>query len=203
MSPVLVRLREATISHLESVIRLRESELAEAAGLIQQREAVIRELEQHLTDDDAVDPKWPTLPLNEKIVACLATIDGWCTPAKAQWLARFISERRASHVLEIGVFGGKSLIPMALAAQSIGPAVVVGVEPWRADVAVAEPTNEANDDWWTKVDFAAREVALFRQCGEIRRAADDPHPGDGFRFRAGAVRAQRRNVRSRPCRRRA
>src|SRR5579863_4686167 len=131
----LLRLREATIAHLESLIRVREAEIAAAAELLRHREAVIRGLEERKVAVVA-DPGagWRSLPLSDRINDCLGGIDGWCTPAKAQWLARFIVDRRASHILEIGVFGGKSLIPMALAAQSVSESQVVGVEPWRADV---------------------------------------------------------------------
>jgi len=58
-----------------------------------------------------------------------------------------------SAIVEIGIFGGKSLIPMALAVQSRGGGSVIGVEPWAADVAIAEPTKEVNDAWWASVDF--------------------------------------------------
>ena len=50
---------------------------------------------------------------------------------------------------------------MALAASSCGAATVVGVEPWSAAVAVSEATNEANDDWWANLDFAAVKTRFF------------------------------------------
>ena len=60
------------------------------------------------------------------------------------------------------MFGGKSLIPMALAVQANGGGGrVVGVEPWSAAVAVAEATNETNDAWWSSVDFAAIKTRFF------------------------------------------
>jgi predicted O-methyltransferase YrrM len=165
----LLRLREATIAHLESTVKMREAEIEAATELLRHREAAIGELQQRLgAVVGEASPGWSGLPLSDRIAGCLEAIDGWCTPAKAQWLARFIVERRAARVLEIGVFGGRSLIPMALAAQSLGEAgEVTGVEPWRAAVAVAEPTNAENDAWWSSVDFAAVKSRFFANAARL------------------------------------
>ena len=109
-------------------------------------------------------PEWRALPLEEKVSRCLETIDGWCSPKKAAWLARLIVSRRLTNVLEIGIFGGKSLIPIALAVQSVGGGTVIGVEPWSGDVATKEPMNETNDTWWASLDFAGLKQRFFANC---------------------------------------
>ena len=77
-------------------------------------------------------------------------------------LAHSVDRVAASRkVLEVGIFGGKSLIPIALAVQSAGGGTVIGVEPWSADVAISEPTDENNDAWWASVDFAQVKERFF------------------------------------------
>jgi predicted O-methyltransferase YrrM len=161
----LLRLREATIVHLEDVVRLRESEILSACSIVRLREERISSLESLLAEPAAhAAPEWRALPLDEKVSRCLETIDGWCSPKKAAWLARLIVSRQVANVLEIGIFGGKSLIPMALAVQSGGGGTVIGVEPWSPDIAISEPTNEANDAWWASIDFALIKERFFANC---------------------------------------
>lgn len=162
----LLRLRETTIVHLEDLVRLRESEVESACSIVRLREDRIRALESLLTQPaaHAAPPEWAALPLDDKVSRCLETIDGWCSPNKAAWLARLIASRQVANVLEVGIFGGKSLIPMALAVQSVGKGTVIGVEPWSADVAISEPTNETNDAWWANVNFALIKERFFANC---------------------------------------
>ena len=103
-------------------------------------------------------------PLAEEIDEALREAHGWCTPRKAHWLAQTIIERRARAVIEIGVFGGRSLIPMALAVKHLGGGTVVGVEPWAREIALAEATDAQNDAWWSTVDFAAVKEGFFRSA---------------------------------------
>jgi predicted O-methyltransferase YrrM len=162
----LLRLREATIGHLEDLVRLRESEIESACSIVRLREERITTLESLFAQPaaHAAAPEWPALPLDEKVSRCLETADGWCSPNKAAWLTRLIVSRQVAKVLEIGIFGGKSLIPMALALQSAGGGTVIGVEPWSADVAISEPTNESNDAWWANVNFALIKERFFANC---------------------------------------
>lgn len=151
------------VHEMEAVVRYREDEIHSAARIIGAREERIVALEKSLATQASCDPDeaWRSMTLTDKVVGCLDTIDGWCSPAKARWLTDMIVARRAVSIVEIGVYGGKSLIPMALAARSCGAAAVIGVEPWSAAVAISEPTNEANDEWWAKLDFAAVKTRFF------------------------------------------
>ena len=142
---------------------MREREIESACSIVRLREERISTLESLFADPAAhgAGPEWRALPLEEKVSRCLETIDGWCSPKKAAWLARLIVSRQVKNVLEVGIFGGKSLIPIALAVQSAGGGTVIGVEPWSADVAISEPTDETNDTWWASVDFARIKERFF------------------------------------------
>lgn len=54
--------------------------------------------------------------------------------------------------VEIGVFGGSSFIPLALAHQHIGFGLAIGIDPWSRDEAMRGETAE-NSDWASKQDY--------------------------------------------------
>lgn len=146
----LVREREALIRERETTVRERESiieglrarsDVVPSAGL--SRDSPVTKFGARKLD----------VPPTEIIRHILPHLEGWCSVRKALWLAELITTHHCRVILEIGVYGGRSLIPMALAARSNGPAVVYGIEPWSNEVAVAQPTSPENDDWWRKVDL--------------------------------------------------
>ncbi|MFK4808582.1 hypothetical protein ACI3KW_00070 [Devosia sp. ZW T5_3] len=62
--------------------------------------------------------------------------------------------------VEIGVFGGRSLIPPAAALQQSSEAIY-GNETWRTDIATEPATNQVNDDWWKKVDLNGSSLGFY------------------------------------------
>jgi FkbM family methyltransferase len=101
--------------------------------------------------------------LDARIIAALPAIEGWCTARKAVWLAGLIARDRCSQVLEIGIYGGRSLIPMALAVQEHAPeGKVYGVEAWSSDVAMETATHADSDAWWRNVELAAVKTQFLR-----------------------------------------
>jgi predicted O-methyltransferase YrrM len=87
------------------------------------------------------------------IVRALAVIHhGWCTKEKAFDLTRTIIDSGAQTIVEIGVFGGRSLIPMAIACQYQGFGKVIGIDPWDARASSEWQTHPADVDWWSKLD---------------------------------------------------
>jgi FkbM family methyltransferase len=101
--------------------------------------------------------------LNARIIAALRAIEGWCTPRKAVWLAGLIAENRCSRVLEVGIYGGRSLIPMALAVREHAPdGRVYGVESWSSDAAEETATDAVGDVWWRNVELEAVKARFLR-----------------------------------------
>jgi len=108
-----------------------------------------------------------TINLFKGISEILPTLPGWCDENKAMTLASLVVAFRPEVIVAIGVFGGKSLIPMALACQSVNRGIVIGIDPWSNDVAVREQTTAEDREWWRTVDlekirkeFMAKIVAL-------------------------------------------
>lgn len=82
-------------------------------------------------------------------------LEGWCTEEKAWRLVDLVRERSPKVIVESGVFGGKSLIPLALAAREVG-SIAYGIDPWRKDAALeGNEADDAHNDWWSKLDMPA------------------------------------------------
>ncbi|MBI2809024.1 MAG: hypothetical protein HYX68_28910 [Planctomycetes bacterium] len=60
------------------------------------------------------------MTLFEEIEVAIWPLEGWCTPEKAQMLAALIIDALPALCVEIGVHGGKSLIPQAMALRQTG-----------------------------------------------------------------------------------
>lgn len=78
-------------------------------------------------------------------------ITGWCSVQKALELATAVIALRPKIVLETGVWGGRSLLPMALACEAVGSGVVIGIDPWSPQ-ASTEGYDGANSKWWGEQD---------------------------------------------------
>jgi hypothetical protein len=81
---------------------------------------------------------------------------GWCTADKARVIMNLVREvcspRENPICVEIGVYGGKSLYPFALALKSIGRGMVYGIDPWDNREATAGYEGE-HRDFWGSVDM--------------------------------------------------
>jgi hypothetical protein len=102
-----------------------------------------------------------TLQLEKKIRDFIPTAEGWCWPQKAITLAEYVLQLQPSIVVEIGVFGGRSLIPIGMALQenySAGnpyQSVAVGVDPWDRESSLEGDNDPANNEWWANLDIDA------------------------------------------------
>jgi cephalosporin hydroxylase len=98
-------------------------------------------------------------PLEEQVLNAIKGVEGWCSDTKAIELCRLVKASKPSIVVEVGVFGGKSLIPMALACRDNGFGGVIGVDPWQASESVKGQTPE-HEAWWRAVDHEK----VYKNC---------------------------------------
>jgi predicted O-methyltransferase YrrM len=96
------------------------------------------------------------------ILEAEAQLVGWCSREKALVIAQTVLQERPVICVEIGVFGGRSLVPCAAALRHIGAGTIYGIEAWSPNVAVENITNEINDEWWSKIDFASIKREFYR-----------------------------------------
>ena len=81
---------------------------------------------------------------------------GWCSPEKASALMDVV-KRACDGVddpvcVEIGVYGGRSLQPIALALKDMGRGMVYGIDPWTNSIAMEGYEGE-DRDFWGSVDM--------------------------------------------------
>lgn len=86
-----------------------------------------------------------------EIAAILPHISGWCSNEKAARMARLTSGARLC--VELGVFGGRGLVAMALMLRAQGAGSAHGIDPYTADAALEGTNHKANDEWWSSVDL--------------------------------------------------
>ncbi len=122
--------------------------------------------------------------LSKVAIEWASITDGWCPFEKAQQLAMAVMVLRPTTVLEVGVFAGKSLIPMAIACREVGHGTVIAVDPWSAD-ASKEGYDAANAKWWGDCDHDLifhkfRTIVAELRLEEIvkieRMKSNDYHP---------------------------
>jgi len=94
-------------------------------------------------------------------------LEGWCTKNKAGIMIDLVFMLRPKTIVEIGVWGGKSLIPMAYALQLLGNGKVYGIDPWDALESI-QGMEGVNYDWWSKVDHQMILYGLVEKISKFR-----------------------------------
>ena len=90
--------------------------------------------------------------LMEQIERVLPDGGQWCTVEKAHTLAAMVVSLRPETIVEIGVWMGGSLIPLALAAKAIDNGCqVIGIDPWSSRESV-KGQAPVDAEWWQNVD---------------------------------------------------
>jgi len=91
-----------------------------------------------------------------------ANPDGWCSKEKAMALVGCILAIRPTTVLEVGIWSGKSFIPMAMALRHLKiKGCIIGIDPWKAEASV-EGIEGEHKKWWSEVDHER----IFKQFTE-------------------------------------
>ena len=81
-------------------------------------------------------------------------IAGWCSREKAEKMMDLILETQTTICVEIGVFGGASIYPTALALNYRGAGVVYAIDPWAtAECTKGYEPDHPNYHWWNQVNL--------------------------------------------------
>lgn len=117
-------------------------------------------------------------------------IEGWCHPVKRNYIMNLIKETNAQVILEIGVYGGSSLIPMAIACKQKGSGTVHGIDPWDTEASKEGFSGDSvHYEWWGKLEhnkiyqMYRRDLNYFDadQCVVTHPVrSDDPRVIDTF-----------------------
>jgi hypothetical protein len=93
------------------------------------------------------------LSVIQKASEILPTLHGWCSIDKAKKLIEVIIDSQPEICVEIGVFGGSSLVPQILAIQHNKHGKVFGIDPWANDAALEEMIHEDHKKWWEELNL--------------------------------------------------
>lgn len=91
--------------------------------------------------------------LRQEIEEHIPQLQGWCTIEKGCRLAELIIDNKLERVIEIGIFGGRSIIPMALAMREQKCGCVHGLDPWDKEHALECERDQAQIEWWQKLNI--------------------------------------------------
>jgi predicted O-methyltransferase YrrM len=86
-----------------------------------------------------------------KVFNYMNQLEGWCSKNKASILMDLVFMLKPKVIVEIGVWGGKSLIPMAYALKVNGKGKAYGIDPWDSIESI-KGMEGINYDWWNRVD---------------------------------------------------
>jgi predicted O-methyltransferase YrrM len=110
--------------------------------------------------------------LHNKIEILVPKFEGWCSVEKAKWLVSWILRKKPKLVVEIGVFAGRSLIPIGLALKSVqafiddGKAIAYGIDPYTKEAALEGQQPDENEKWWKTIDLAKIKALALKAIDE-------------------------------------
>lgn len=121
----------------------------------------------HLEELIGIDKQTPTAKLKRYAFEIMNGLEGWCAEDKASVLIDIILKLKPTTIVEIGVFGGKSLVPMACALQVNQGGVIYGIDPWSAEASMEEVHNKDNKHYWSIVDHRGIMNGLMSKIEQL------------------------------------
>lgn len=89
-----------------------------------------------------------------KVLSHQKSIPGWCSIEKANRLMNLIYDIRPKICVEIGVFGGSSIYPMASSLKFLEEGVIYAIDPWSNEECIkGYEIDDPNYGWWNEVNL--------------------------------------------------
>ncbi|OGN62394.1 MAG: hypothetical protein A3F09_00860 [Chlamydiae bacterium RIFCSPHIGHO2_12_FULL_49_11] len=79
-------------------------------------------------------------------------VEGWCSEEKTRLIVETILSAKPEVCVEIGVFGGASILPIAMSLKTLGKGKVYAIDPW-TNVECLKGQDKPNADWWGSVNL--------------------------------------------------
>lgn len=123
--------------------------------------------------------------LKENVCKVLPTLQGWCSKEKAANFIDLVLQTKPEVCVEIGVFGGSSVFPVASALKFLGHGMIIGIDPWDKLECIKyfDPIEDkAHLEWWGKVNMdhvyisylnMIKRHRLLDYCMTIRATSED------------------------------
>lgn len=90
--------------------------------------------------------------LFKEIEYLIPRLPGWCDVEKANVMANLVLGLRPKISAELGVYGGRSFFPMAMAHKHLAYGTCIGIDPW-SNEAATEGYTGANKEVWKNDDL--------------------------------------------------
>ncbi len=100
------------------------------------------------------------------------TLDGWCSVPKACALAALTTAMNVQQAVEIGVWAGRSLLPVAFAMKEQGFGMIRGIDPYTAAASAQDEFGE-NLKWWN--DQKMHDDIKAKFWNHVKKFAVEPH----------------------------
>jgi hypothetical protein len=119
----------------------------------------------------------PTIPaelsaaLRARIEACIPPLHGWTTADKGVRLAELVVAAQARLSVELGVFGGRGTISLAIGHEALDDGYVAAVDPWEKTASLEGENAPENDEWWAKLDHEAIYQSFLKALADARVGA--------------------------------
>lgn len=94
-------------------------------------------------------------------------LDGWCWFEKAIAMAELIEVDQPAIVVEHGIFGGRSMLPMALQLRDNGRGVIFGTDPWTKPASLEGQHAKVDSDWWGRIDHSRIMLKFMGRLEEL------------------------------------
>lgn len=94
--------------------------------------------------------------LKDHVANVLPSIQGWCSQEKAMEFIDLVLKVKPEYCVEIGVYGGCSVFPVASALKYLGKGTIIGIDSWeKADcMKYIDPIHNPEDfKWWSTIDL--------------------------------------------------
>lgn len=104
--------------------------------------------------------------VKEKAFNAMNELDGWCSQHRASVLIDLILAIQPQTVVEIGVYAGRSLIPMAFALQANRKGIIYGIDSWDM-VDSIEGTEGKLRSWLSTLNYRQAMNNLFNKIEQF------------------------------------
>ena len=92
--------------------------------------------------------------LFQQIENVLPSLHGWAELDKAISLSAYVLALKPNTVVEIGVWGGRSAIPMMLACQRLNRGKVICIDPWKPEESAKGQDSDIDQKWWGSLSLS-------------------------------------------------
>ncbi len=118
-----------------------------------------------------IDRRESTYSIKQEAFWCMEFLHGWCSCQKAEFLIDLVLQSKPLKVVEIGVWGGKSLVPIAHALKKNGAGVIYGIDPWDKVASLRGMKNEGSKVFWQLADHGEVYRDLVERIKEFDLSA--------------------------------